>query len=1513
MKQNLIFIICAWLLGLSLMAQTATKPQGEGNESHPYQIANWQNLYWMSQNTDMWDKHYSQTANIEFPADITEWNYSGGWTPIGERSPNSSLNKPFTGTYDGKGFSISNLFSNTEKEYVGLFGATDQAIIINVRVVDVNLASSVHNRSAYLGALIGHAANSYIFNCFSSGNISGDSFRDRYCGGLIGYSANSIISNSYSIVAITSGDNKASNAGGFIACASDDSQITNCAAFGDVDGVTAGGFCGLVFSSVIENCISTGRVVGHDEYNGGFIGHNEGAIINSFWDTQTSNQVKDIAINIDNIEQGLVGKTSAQMKNLATFTNAGFDFTNVWIHTANNYPVPALKMIPFVVISDATNIKSAEVTANGSVIAANATLLTKMGFVWSKHPNVSMDNNLGSSDQNNSVEDYAHVISGLEGDTKYYIKAYAANANGISYSREMVVSTSALEPLMPLGSGTENAPYKIENIANLYWLGLNPDYWNAHYLQTADIDFSTLNTPLSQWDEGKGWNPVGHESQNFTGSYNGDGYAINALFINRPEQNNIGLFGWAHNATISNVKISNADITGKERVAALVGYFSCDQDYRDDPYSNYQVTHASSTGTINGDYIVGGLVGWLFNATVINSNSKCNVNGNENVGGLVGNSNANVYRSFSNGDVAGIKRVGGLCGDAGGKIINAYSTGKVTRKSGSETSFGSFVGAAVGEIENCYAAGKVAYTGATNPHDKGFAGESFSADFVNNIFVSDLTGQTAALGAEPKTAAELRLEKTIAHWALHLDWTINDHINSGLPTIKDEVVFVGAGTKEDPYLIRNWEELYWLANHELFWFNKNYKQTADIVFPESIVFWNNATGFKPIGHVVSLHEDTPFERCSYNGGFHTIKNLYINKQGNDFTEDRNVGLFGLIEQSEIKNLGLIEANVTGYSNVGALVGQGKGDANSLSNCYATGVVQLNSESSNFAGGLIGNDEASTIKNCYSTCAVRGGTMMGVFVGHAGSTKFENCYAAGEVEDGSYNGGFYGYYSAPTFSSCFWDVSTSAQADDNSHIGLTGKTTAQMKQASSFAGWDFDLIWQMGNNDYPTHRRHGRFYGSGTVSDPYLINSWEDLLKISQSSTLWESHFVQTTNITFPDDINNWNEGKGWMPIGESYGLPFKGVYDGAGYVVENLYINQPDNDYVGLFGFTEAATIQYLGAVNANVTGKDGVGALLGYGFRTKIDQCYSTGSVQGGNAVGGLVGAASIMEAGQTWKSDFVNSYSFASVNGNAMIGGFIGVAEMLNISDCYSAGAVTGAAKVGGFMGDVPTFGVTATKCYFDTEKSGQTVSARGTGKNSAQMKTKATYENWNFTNVWSIDEDINGGYPYFDNHVMLTINVQGEGTVHHNQKQYFLNVSYLKGSSVNVSAVPAPGYVFDGWTGDVNSFNENAQIKLDESKTLTATFSMLANTIEARFLVDKDNLKAFPNPCSDYMTISNIDKASMLVVYNIAGNKVMEKQLSGLDTKTIDTSNLDKGIYMVLIQYADKKSETLRFVKK
>ena len=240
-----------------------------------------------------------------------------------------------------------------------------------------------------------------------------------------------------------------------------------------------------------------------------------------------------------------------------------------------------------------------------------------------------------------------------------------------------------------------------------------------------------------------------------------------------------------------------------------------------------------------------------------------------------------------------------------------------------------------------------------------------------------------------------------------------------------------------------------------------------------------------------------------------------------------------------------------------------------------------------------------------------------------------------------------------------------------------------------------------------------------------------------------------------------NEGKGWEPIGFidlRYGYagpgPFGGTFDGQGYDICDLYINRPDESYVGLFGVVyQDGVLKNIGVVNVTVSGNHSVGGLLGSNAAT-VSNCYSSGEVSGDEYIGGLAGliivngavsysystsnvTGKLQVGGLAGRDTGVvsNSYSTGSVTGMGDVGGLVGYAYgNPAVSDSYSIGNVSGYEHTGGLVGWNEGDTTVVSDSFWDTETSGQATSAGGTGKNTTEMQDIATFSGatWNITAV-------------------------------------------------------------------------------------------------------------------------------------------------------------------------------------
>ena len=121
----------------------------------------------------------------------------------------------------------------------------------------------------------------------------------------------------------------------------------------------------------------------------------------------------------------------------------------------------------------------------------------------------------------------------------------------------------------PNGSGTENDPYLISGINQLYWISQNSDSWDKYFLQTSDINAGSSKN----WNSGKGFTPIGNSSVKFTGKYNGSLYVIDSLHINDPNSSYLGLFGYIKQAELDGIGLTNAEINGFTKLGILFTNF----------------------------------------------------------------------------------------------------------------------------------------------------------------------------------------------------------------------------------------------------------------------------------------------------------------------------------------------------------------------------------------------------------------------------------------------------------------------------------------------------------------------------------------------------------------------------------------------------------------------------------------------------------------------------------------------------------------------------------------------------------------------------------------------------------------------------------------------------------------------------------------------------------------------------------------------------------------------------
>lgn len=152
----------------------------------------------------------------------------------------------------------------------------------------------------------------------------------------------------------------------------------------------------------------------------------------------------------------------------------------------------------------------------------------------------------------------------------------------------------------------------------------------------------------------------------------------------------------------------------------------------------------------------------------------------------------------------------------------------------------------------------------------------------------------------------------------------------------------------------------------------------------------------------------------------------------------------------------------------------------------------------------------------------------------------------------------------------------------------------------------------------------------------------------------------------------YDDEKGWLPIG-SESNPFKGSFNGNDYSVKGLKINRPDEHFIGLFGYVDGGIIEKIYIESADITGKSGIGGVVGF-IRGTVRNCSYSGVIKGEDNIGGITGVNG---------GTISRCYNTADITASgAGIGGISGYNDN-TVKECFNSGTVKGLNGVGGIAG--------------------------------------------------------------------------------------------------------------------------------------------------------------------------------------------------------------------------------------
>lgn len=195
-----------------------------------------------------------------------------------------------------------------------------------------------------------------------------------------------------------------------------------------------------------------------------------------------------------------------------------------------------------------------------------------------------------------------------------------------------------------------------------------------------------------------------------------------------------------------------------------------------------------------------------------------------------------------------------------------------------------------------------------------------------------------------------------------------------------------------------------------------------------------------------------------------------------------------------------------------------------------------------------------------------------------------------------------------------------------------------------------------------------------------INNGEGLAGLSV--LVADGNDFENKTINIINDINL--DGNLWQPIGVDIDHAFMGTVNGGGNTIANIYVNEPEKDFGGLFGAVLSVYIYDLNIDNTLIYAQSTVGALVGnLSTDSTVENCHVTnGFVQcesgwDGGSAGGLAG-------GLLTNSTILKSSFSGEVHGGDQIGGLVGTAwDSTSIEESYTEGLVVGDNIVGGLVG--------------------------------------------------------------------------------------------------------------------------------------------------------------------------------------------------------------------------------------
>ena len=292
---------------------------GDDSKDAVYEISNAGQLYWFAGlvNGTLSGVTQNKSANAVLTKDIvvnknvlkSDGTVNDGtfkeWAPIGtgETSPNV-----YTGTFDGRNYTISGLYFNQENSYdIGLFGRN------NGKIANAGILDSYFYGTSKVGGVCGNNYTGTITNCYNTGSVSGLGT----LGGVSGYNYTGSITNCYNTGNVSGSSGFVGGVSGYNYTGS----ITNCYNAGSVSGNgNVGGVTGINYTGSITDCYNIGSVSGSEDNVGGVNGYNDGGTITNSYNAGSVSGTERYVGGVNGCNEG----TTTNCYNAGSVSGTGY-------------------------------------------------------------------------------------------------------------------------------------------------------------------------------------------------------------------------------------------------------------------------------------------------------------------------------------------------------------------------------------------------------------------------------------------------------------------------------------------------------------------------------------------------------------------------------------------------------------------------------------------------------------------------------------------------------------------------------------------------------------------------------------------------------------------------------------------------------------------------------------------------------------------------------------------------------------------------------------------------------------------------------------------------------------------------------------------------------------------------------------------------------------------------------------------------------------------------------------